>query len=201
MSDTRWEQYYKAVAGRAPRALFLKALAMFEANRFAPGAAQAIDLGCGDGTETVTLLAQGWRVHAVDREPGALERVLALAPDTARHRLTTEVAAFDAATLPAADLVYAGLSLPFCPPERFDAAWANMSAALKPGGRFAGHLFGVRDGWSDQPDMTFFNSAGVRERIAAFAVEYFAEEENDRPTALGEAKHWHIFEIIARRRV
>lgn len=29
----------------------------------------AVDLGCGDGTDTLALLDAGWRVHAVDASP------------------------------------------------------------------------------------------------------------------------------------
>jgi hypothetical protein len=33
--------------------------------------------------------------------------------------------------------------------------WARIGQALAPGGVFAGQLFGIRDSWADDPDMTF----------------------------------------------
>ncbi len=59
-------------------------------------------------------------------------------PEAARTRLETQVAPFQDVALPAADFVYAGLSLPFCPPEQFPAVWAGVVAALRPGGRVEG---------------------------------------------------------------
>jgi SAM-dependent methyltransferase len=58
-----WTKYYEAQLGRAPRPLYLDAVARFDR----PG--RAVDLGCGDGTESLDLLARGWRVYAVDRNP------------------------------------------------------------------------------------------------------------------------------------
>lgn len=196
--ETRWEQYYQAVQGREPRSLFLAVLAAFEADGFDPSVGQVVDLGCGDGTETLALLARGWRVLAVDREPAAIERVLAAVRDEHRPRLQTQVAAFQDAVLPPADFVYAGLSLPFCPPTHFPAVWAGIVTALLPGGRFAGHLFGERDSWRTNLDMTFHTEAELRQRLAGFTIESLTETENDRPTALGEPKHWHVYEVVAR---
>jgi tellurite methyltransferase len=200
MADDTWVRYYQAVQGREPRPLFLAALAAFEADGFDPSGAQAVDLGCGDGTETMALLARGWRVLAIDQTPEAIERVLAAVSEEHRPRLQTQVAAFQDVSLPPADFVYAGLSLPFCAPAHFPAVWAGIVATLRPGGRFASHLFGERDSWRSNPDMTFHTEAELRERLIGFTIESLTEVEEDRPTALGEPKHWHIYEVVAQRR-
>jgi tellurite methyltransferase len=199
VADDTWVRYYQAVQGREPRPLFLTALAAFQADGFDAAGALAIDLGCGDGTETLALLAKGWRVLAVDQEPAAFERVLAKLPEQARPQLEMQVASFQDMALPAADFIYAGLSLPFCPPEQFPNVWARVVLALRPGGRFAGHLFGERDSWGGDPTMTFHTAAGLQQRLTGFTIEALTEVENDRPTALGDPKHWHIFEVLARR--
>jgi tellurite methyltransferase len=199
MADDTWARYYQAVQGREPRALFLAALAAFDADGFDPAGAQAVDLGCGDGTETMALLSRGWRVLAVDREPVAIERVLAAVPDVAKPGLETQVASFEQAVLPLADFIYAGLSLPFCPAADFPAVWERVVAAVRPGGRFAGHLFGERDSWNGDPTKTFHTAADLQQRFAGFTIESLNEVENDRPTALGEPKHWHVYEVVARR--
>lgn len=198
-NETRWEQYYQAVRGRAPRPLFTAALAAFAADGFDPSGAQAVDLGCGDGTETLALLAQGWRVLAIDQTPEAIERVLAATSEEHQPRLQAQVASFQDVSLPPVDFVYAGLSLPFCSPAHFPAVWAGIVAALRSGGRFAGHLFGERDSWRTNPDMTFHTEAELRQRLVGFTIESLTEVEDDRPTALGDPKHWHIYEVVARR--
>ena len=194
-----WEDYYKAVQGRAPRALFLEMLAMFKAAGFNPSGAQAVDLGCGDGIETALLLQEGWRVLATDQQPEAIERVRQRVPPEHAARLQTQVAPYHETTLPPAHLVYAGYSLPFCPPEHFGGVWAHIVKAINPGGYFVGHFFGERDGWAGAPNMTFHRRAEVEALFAGFEVKTLREIDEVRPSALEGPKRWHVFEIIARK--
>jgi SAM-dependent methyltransferase len=192
-----WSDYYQATAGRAPSAFLLQALGLF-----VPSPAherQAIDLGCGAGVETLELLRQGWRVLAIDKEPEALARVRA-ASSTWQARLATQCAAFEDLTLPRADLIHAGYSLPFCHPAHFDQLWSRLVTALHPGGRFVGHLFGERDGWASRPTMTFHTRAQAEALFQGFDVEHWREEDEDGQTAMQGPKHWHVFWVIARQK-
>jgi hypothetical protein len=109
------------------------------------------------------------------------------------------VAPFEDARWPEADLVNASFSLPFCTPDRFDEVWARVRAGLAPGGRFAGQLFGDRDGWVGSKDLVFLPRARVEVLLDGLELERFDELEEDGRTALGDAKHWHVFHIVARR--
>lgn len=55
-TDDTWAAYYQKVAGRPPRPLFMKAISYYAA---APNAdligRAAVDLGCGEGTETMSF--------------------------------------------------------------------------------------------------------------------------------------------------
>jgi trans-aconitate methyltransferase len=195
-SRFQWEQFYANVSGRQPRELLVDVIGRFGA---AEGARQAIDLGCGDGTETAALLANGWRVLAIDGEPTAFTHLNAKIPTEAKARLQTQVARFDVATLMPAELIYAGFSIPFCRPQHFGALWDKIVANIVPGGRFAGQLFGVNDTWADNPKMTFFTEEGARTLFTGFEVEHFEEEDEDGQSSVG-AKHWHIFHVIAQKR-
>lgn len=167
-------------------------------SRFArPGS--AVDLGCGDGTETQVLLERGWTVTALDAEPDAIRRVLERTEPEQHSRLETQVVSFEAMELPEVDLVYAGLSLPFCAPEHFAAVWHKVVRAVRPGGRFAGQLFGERDSWTRNPGMTFQRADEARGLLTGFDLERFDELERDTPTAFEANKHLHAFEIIARK--
>ena len=79
-SEISWDEYYRAVEGRPLRALFVDAL------RFLPSRPEdgqtlvGVDLGCGDGTETLALLARGWTVMAVDGAPEAIARLRSSVP-------------------------------------------------------------------------------------------------------------------------
>lgn len=199
-SEARWERYYSAVEDRPTRPLFNKLMAHLDqkVDRFRePGL--AIDLGCGDGTETLALLDQGWQVFAIDSQPSAIARLLKKASQGQQQGLETRVASFEEARLPMADLVYAGLSLPFCSPKRFPIVWEGIVQALRPGGVFAGHLFGDRDEWVSQPDMTFLSMADAKALFETFEIEEFHEVDEQGKTATQGPKHWHLFEVIARR--
>lgn len=189
-----WDEYYKKIQGRAPRQLLLDALEKFPSGE----SLQAVDLGSGDGTETVVLLARGWNVLAVDGEPAGIQRLMDKVPHEAQVRLQTQVAKFEEVILPAADLIHASYSIPFCHPDHFPVLWEKIVNALKPGGRFAGQFFGVHDSWADNKDMTFHTEAQVRALIENLETEYFHEEDADGQAASGP-KHWHVFTVIVRK--
>ena len=73
-SDGFWVGYYEALTGRGPRPLLLDALKWCGSPSTKVGRL-AIDLGSGDGTETLELLRRGWRVLAIDQEPDAMARL------------------------------------------------------------------------------------------------------------------------------
>jgi tellurite methyltransferase len=193
--DGDWTEYYERTAGRPPRPTLLKALEEFGAgaDRF------AVDLGCGDGRDSVALLARGWRVLAIDAEPKALERLQARADLPPGARLETRCARFEETSWPEADLVNASFALPLVPPECFPALWDKIVRSLKPGGRFSGQLFGERDGWRGEKAITFMSRAAVERLLAGLRVEMLEEEESDAATPYGKRKHWHLFHICVRK--
>ena len=192
----RWRRYYAAV-GDAPRETLLQALAALESEGRPPGV--AVDLGCGSGRDTLELLRRGWRVVAVDAEPAAIELLLGHPDAASRDRLQTVVARVADAEWPEAELVNASFSLPFCRPDEFERTWTRIVASLGPGGCFCGQLFGERDGWAPADDMTFHSRAEVEELVAGLDVERLDELEEDGRTAVGDAKHWHLFHLVARK--
>jgi tellurite methyltransferase len=187
-----WRRYYDA-AGKEPRDTLLRALDLFgESTGF------AVDLGCGTGRDTAELLQRGWRVLAIDREREAIDRLLqALGED---ERLETQVASFEQARWPRADLVNSSYALPFCRPGAFPRVWQRIVDSLPPGGRFCGQLFGDRDSWVETRDITFMPRSRAEELLEAFEVELFDELDEDGSTVVGEPKHWHVFDLVARKR-
>jgi SAM-dependent methyltransferase len=193
-----WTRYYEAT-GTEPRPTLLDALQRFDEEE--PRERFAVDLGCGTGRDTVELLRRGWSVLALDSADEAIERLLAqddLSEDD-RRRLDVHLSRFENAEWPAADLVNSSFALPFCRPGDFPALWERIRHSLRPGGRFSGHLFGDRDGWSGEDDMTFHSRAEVDALLARFEVELLDEVEEDGQTAVGDEKHWHLFHVVVRR--
>lgn len=192
-----WARYYERLQDRPPRTT-----TVFAARRFdAPGL--VVDLGCGAGRDCLPLLRAGWRVVAIDREASAIERLRAAAPSDRSGELETRQESFETADLPAADLIISCFALPLTPKPAFPGLWRRIIASLKPGGRFAGQLYGVRDSWARNgtaDGVVAFDRAGCLELLSDLKVEFFEEEEHDGVTPRGKSKHWHIFHIVAAKR-
>ncbi|XHX78680.1 MAG: class I SAM-dependent methyltransferase [Stenomitos frigidus ULC029] len=201
-SGQNWLTYYQAVEGRPPRETLLKAL---DASSSLPQPRFAVDLGCGDGRDTVELLRRGWQVLAIDGEEKAFDRLLErsdLKSDLQLDLLRTQQMRFESLTLPAGvDLINASFCLPFCRPANFPTLWQTIVTALKPGGRFCGQLFGDRDSWTQFPNRTHHTRQQVEALLHPFEVEWLDEEEHPGVTAIGEEKYWHLFHIVARKKI
>jgi SAM-dependent methyltransferase len=187
-----WRAFYDAVAGRPPHETAIEALDRFSSPGF------AVDLGCGDGRDTVAMLERGWRVLAIDGQAQAIERLRERIGD--HPALETQAAEFHVASWPDAELVNAGFSLPFCPAEHFPTVWARVVESLRPGGRFSGHLFGPNDEWVGTRLDNVQSREEALELLDGFDLERFDEVEADGQTATGTEKHWHVFHVVARRR-
>ncbi len=193
VEESDWRAFYDATEDREPRESLLAGL-----ERVPEGLPHdAIDVGFGAGNETAFLLERGWSVTAIDAEPEAAERLRERVGDHPDLRVVT--ARYEDADYPPASLVYAGYSLPFCDPASFDAVWARIAEALRPGGVFCGQLFGDRDGWADRADMTFHTRAAAEALLEGFDVVELEEVEGDFDTATGEEKYWHYYDVVARK--
>jgi trans-aconitate methyltransferase len=187
-----WAGYYRWIEGRPVRPLLQRALT--EYGEVPPGAT-AVDIGSGDGTETRALLDAGFSVTAIDSAEASLDR-LARMPE-AGSTLTLVHAPMQDAELPACDLVFAALSLPFCPREEFDGLWSRVRTALRPGALLACDLFGDRHAWVSELEGTFLTRPQVLDRVAGLDLRSLHEIEEEARTYRGPT-HWHAFQVIAR---
>ena len=200
-----WRRYYETTGARPPRRALVFALDRFDAER--PASKRAVDLGCGNGRDTVAMLARGWRVLAIDAEPTAIDGLCARRGLPGRGglpglaRLETRVARFEETRWGACSLVNSGFALPLAPPAGFAAMWPRLVASLTPGGRLSCQLFGDRDGWVGDRSITFHTRAEVEALLTPFEVELFDEEETNSVTPRGSPRHWHLFHIVARKAV
>jgi membrane dipeptidase len=186
-----WGRYFR-VAGLDPRETLLAAADGFAEPGF------AVDLGAGTGRDTLELLRRGWRVLAVDGAAEAIGRLVELA-GAENPWLETVIGRFEEVGWPTCDLVNASFALPFCPPDRFGEVWGRIVGSIRPGGRFAGQLFGDRDEWA-RTGIVVQSRAEVEALLEPFEVERLDEVESDGPTAVGKLKHWHLFHVVARKR-
>lgn len=195
-----WSDYYKAVANRPPRKTLLTALTNMIGGFPKAESKIAVDLGCGDGRDTVELLRQGWNVIAIDGEQEAITRLLERS-DINTQLLQTRIAQFENLELPPeVNLINASFSLPFCEPNYFPSLWNKIVSSLVTQGRFSGQLFGDRDSWANDSTMNNHTLSDVKSLLQPFEIELLEEEDRDGKTALGKEKHWHLFHIVARKK-
>jgi tellurite methyltransferase len=198
-AEQDWSGYFGVVVGKPARDTLVQALELFDREPRGGSAGFAVDLGCGEGRDTLELLRRGWRVLAIDSHPEAFEHLRPRVEGDARLRLEMLATPFSQVGIPRADLVNASYSLPFCEPEVFPVLWRKIVAAVRPGGRFAGQFFGDRDDWARCGDRLHMTRAQVEACLGEFELEVFKEEEKDEAMADGTVKHWHVFHVVGRR--
>ena len=59
-------------------------------------------------------------------------------------------------------------------------------------------MFGVKDTWAGDEFMTFVDRDAVTRMLAGLEVLDLVEEDVDGDSFNGP-KHWHVFDIVARR--
>ena len=203
-----WSRYYEVTAERPAWQTVRIAIARFKSEDEAAALQGrkrchperlAVDLGCGAGRDTRELLRARWRVIAVDREPAALQTLVAAAGPELGARLETRAEDLATVEIPPCDLVNASLCLPFLAPEAFAATWRRIVAALAPGARFSVMLFGDRDESASDATMTCLPPERIEADLDGFEIEHWLVKEEETQTALGEPRHLHLIEVVARR--
>lgn len=163
-------------------------------------AGKAIELGCGAGRDTICLIKNGWNVSAIDRED--TKEIISdqlNAEELKRFRFIKQT--FEKIQLEENNLVVANFSIPFCSKEYFREFWNKIVQSIHGNGYFVGNFFGPNDSWAfTREEMVFLSKEQVIALLEPFEILKFKEIETDGKTGLEKMKHWHIFEIIAKKR-
>ncbi len=161
----------------------------------------AYDLGCGIGIDTLYMLKNGMQVISTDIDPAvgiAIEQQVELLKSSGNFiKWQFREQSFENLSLQPAQIINACFSLPFCKSAYFSSCWKTIASSIVPGGIFCGHLFGVNDGWNCDPDMTFHSQKQIAELLKGFDTLLLDEQEYDGNDITGNAKHWHVFHIVA----
>jgi SAM-dependent methyltransferase len=138
-----------------------------------PAVGSALDLGCGDGRDTLHLLRRGFHVTAVDRSPSAIAALTARDDISASMRALLTATHADVRTWawPQAtfDLVVATTLLDHLPADDLAPVVARMAAAAKPDA-----LIFVQVHSTDDPAVT---GNGSKSEFAREIRHYFAPNE------------------------
>ena len=160
---------------------------------------KAIELGCGVENDTVYLIKNNWNVLAIDRED-VKEKIVKKLNDEEQEKFRFQKQNFECLELEKNNLIVANYSLPFCNKNNFKELWNKINKSILKDGYFVGNLFGNKDEWkSTKEKMFFLTEKQVIELFKNFDIIEFKEVEKDDITGLGKMKHWHIFNVIAKK--
>ena len=160
---------------------------------------RCIDLGCGAGNDTIFLIKNGWKVTAIDKEDTEMiiKNYLNKEEQKSLEFIKSD---FENITLKSCDLLVANFSLTFCKKDYFNELWEKIEKSIIKNGYFVGNFLGINDTWINKPNMTFLRKEEVLNLFSSFNIIKFYETEKDAKTALGTEKHWHIFDVIAKKK-
>lgn len=193
MSDKKpdWNKHIKQTINYPPSPLLVQAI------EHVTNQHKAIDIGGDALKDSRYLLSKGFETTVIDQSEETSEIAKTISSDKLHCHLTS----FAKYHFPTDefDLASAMFSLPFNLPQDFDNVFANIKKSLVKGGIFVGNFFGPNDTWSNRPNITFHTKKQVEDLFSDFNIMLLEEKEHDGKTANGEPKHWHLFNVIARR--
>lgn len=160
----------------------------------------ALDLGSGGGKDTRFLADNGFVVTAVDAEQAAKGFIQKYILEDKASFICSK---FETLELSKEhyDLINAQFSLPFTGPEKFNEVFTKVKQALKPNGVFVGNFFGNKDEWNKPgSECAYQTESQAKELLQDLKIiRFFEVDDLNGQTANGQPKHWHYFNIIARK--
>lgn len=173
-------------------------LRMFMNMKVEPGI--CIDLGCGAGRDSKFLIKNGWKVIAIDKEDTEKMIRSSLQEEEQNYLKFIKQDFENNIILQSCNLLVANSSLSFCNRKNFDDLWNKIVDSISKDGYFVGNFFGINDSWANRPNMAFFTKEEVIKLFSSFKIINFKEVAKNGKTALGIKKHWHIFNVIAKKK-
>lgn len=173
-------------------------LRMFMNMKVEPGI--CIDLGCGAGRDSKFLIKNGWKVIAIDKEDTEKMIRSSLQEEEQNYLEFIKQDFENNIILQSCNLLVANSSLSFCNRKNFDDLWKKIVDSISKDGYFVGNFFGINDSWANRPNMAFFTKEEVIKLFSSFKIINFKEVAKNGKTALGIKKHWHIFNVIAKKK-
>jgi hypothetical protein len=151
----------------------------------------------------MTLLRNGYSVMAIDAQHCAISYINRTVNPRLKSNVNAKVMRFEKIRqkhLPLLSMVYAKSSLFFCPPSAFDTMWHNLFQRLQNKGIFCGNFLGKDDDWANLRGYLSVSKRQLLLIFNKFDILYLDEVQNDSGTLSGDYKHWHTYEIIARKK-
>ena len=189
------QKYYENTENALPHPMVKKFMNMNSNPKY------TIDLGCGAGRDTIYLIKNGWKVLSIDKE-NTSEIISSKLNNEELEKFNFECQDFENIKLEKNNLLVANFSIPFCNKDYFDEFWKKIANSILKKWILCWKLFGLNDSWAKIIEqMVFLSKEQVLELFKnSFDIIEFNEVEKDGKTGLGKMKHWHIYNVIAKKK-
>ena len=95
----------------------------------------------------------------------------------------------------------ANFSIPFCNKKYFNEFWNKISDSILKGRIFYWKFLWNAAGKHEKKQIVLLSKEQVLELFKdSFEIIEFNEVEKDGKTGLGKMKHWHIYNVIAKKK-
>ena len=198
-----WKTYFSfnSFSGGLPESALLIGLDHFKEIGLDFFSKVAIDIGCGRGRDTKALINTGWKVYGIDFSEEALSLLRSEIKDTNKLHLVR--ANFEEMDLNGIQekvyLINSSYTLPYAG-EKLDYVWDKIVKKLEVDGLFTGQFFGKNEGFANVPGIITQSKEEVMHLLKDFEILSFKEREWDGKRVSGEIKHWHVFEVVAKKK-
>lgn len=172
-----------------------------EAAELTPGT--ALDVGCGEGADTVWLAARGWQVTGVDISMVALQRATAHVADRGlANMVTLEHHDLLSWAPPAASFDLVSAQFMHLPQPDREPLFARLAESVAPGGTLliVGHAPSDIESGAHRPHAPdlFFTAGEVADSLPADAWRIIVTATRPRPSAGHGGEHITIHDEVMR---
>lgn len=161
----------------------------------------ALDVGCGEGGDTLWLASRGWKVTAVDFSTVALNRAAGHLGDLAEG---VEWVHADLTKWTPTEGHFALVTAQFMhlPTADREPLFARLADAVAPGGTLliVGHVMNELHVSADRPADMFFTADELAKSLDAEQWEIVVAEERARPPLVHEGEIHHVSDAVFRAR-
>ncbi len=156
---------------------------------------KALDVGAGALSDSLFLAKAGFEVDAIDPDDVSA-RIAAEILHPRLHFFHTRIENFEVLHN-TYHIINASRVLPFLSRDLFDTIVPRLVEGLTDDGILCATIFGDRDGWAEKDSMTCISRSEAEALLPHIVT--LREREFDGPTVSGTQKHWHVFEMIAKK--
>lgn len=159
----------------------------------------AIDLGCGEGYDSIYLIKNNWKVIAIDLFVEVIKKLTNKLDENLKDNLIIKRQEFENLDIPKVDLILANYSISYCKREKFDLFINKIIESVKVDGRFAGIIYGEDDYRKEFEYMSFMTKEQFYKVFGEkFEIEIFRESKEKDSMKYNERIN-HTYEFIIRK--